>query len=101
MLCIIGNELKLHAPFTFVGALTGIAIVALFTVTNVPRSISASFFWGLHPIHVLLSALVTAEMYTIHSHGKIWATVLIGYFGSIGVATFSDDNNLVISNRQV
>jgi hypothetical protein len=28
MLGIIGNEFKLHAPFTVVGALTGIAIMA-------------------------------------------------------------------------
>lgn len=90
MLSIIGNELRLHAPFTLVGALTGIAIMVLFTVASIPRSISVSFFWGLHPLHVLLSALVTAGMYRLHSRGKFWATMLIGYFGSIGIATLSD-----------
>ncbi len=90
MLSIIGNELKLHAPFTFVGALTGIAIMAVFTVVNIPRSVSTNLFWGFHPIHVLLSALVTAGMYRLHSRGKLWKTILIGYFGSIGIATFSD-----------
>ena len=90
ILGIIGNELKLHAPFTFVGALTGIAIMVFFTVVRIPRSVSASLFWGLHPIHILLSALVTAGMYRLHSRGKLWTTILIGYFGSIGIATFSD-----------
>ena len=82
ILGIVGNELKLHAPFTFVGALTGIAIMVFFTVVSIPRSVSASLFWGLHPLHVLLSALVTAGMYRLHSRGKLWTTILIGYFGS-------------------
>jgi hypothetical protein len=90
MLRIIGKELKAHAPFTLVGALTGIAIMAFFTAADVSRSLSTSLFWGLHPLHVLLSALVTAGMYRLHGRGKLWMTALIGYFGSIGIATVSD-----------
>ena len=90
MFSIIGKELKAHAPFTFVGALTGIAIMVILASAEVPRSFSAAFFWGLHPLHVVLSALVTAGMYRLHSTGQLWATILVGYFGSIGIATLSD-----------
>ena len=86
----IAWELKVHAPFTVVGALTGIAIMGILTYAAAPRSFSTTLFWGLHPLHVLLSALVTAGMYRVHSAGRFWATILIGYFGSIGIATLSD-----------
>lgn len=90
ILGILGKELKAHAPFTFVGALTGIAIMVILAVADVPRSFSSALFWGLHPLHVLLSALVTAGMYRLHSTGKLWATILVGYVGAIGIATLSD-----------
>lgn len=56
----------------------------------IPQSYSVTAFWSLHPVHVLLSALVTAGMYRRHSRGRIATTFLIGYFGSIGIATLSD-----------
>ena len=90
MLRTIGRELKAHAPFTVVGALTGVAIMAILASADAPRSLSATLFWGLHPLHVLLSALVTAGMYRLHSTGKLWKTILVGYFGSIGIASLSD-----------
>ncbi len=90
ILSAIAEELKAHAPFTVVGALTGVAIMAVFVTADVPRSFSEKLFWGLHPLHVLLSALVTAGMYRLHSRGNLWATISIGYFGSIGIATLSD-----------
>jgi len=57
---------------------------------------SYSIFYTLHPIHVLLSALVTASMYKINKCGHIkgkcnlWILLMIGYIGSIGIATTSD-----------
>ena len=90
MLKDVGKELKEHAPFTTFGALTGIVIMVIVVHTRVPRSVSETLFWSLHPLHVVLSALVTAGMYRLHSRGTIWKTVLIGYFGSIGIATLSD-----------
>ena len=90
MLGNIGRELKAHAPFTVVGALTGVAIMVILASAEAPRSFSTTLFWGLHPLHVLLSALVTAGMYRLHSTGKLWATILVGYLGSIGIATLSD-----------
>ncbi len=90
MLRDIPNELKAHAPFTAFGALTGVAIMAGIVYAHVPRSASSTLFWTLHPMHVLLSALVTAAMYRLHGKGRFGATVLIGYLGSIGIATLSD-----------
>lgn len=90
MLKDIGKELKAHAPFTMFGALVGIVLIAVIVYTHIPRSTSERLFHICHPLHVLLSALVTAGMYRRHSKGRLWATILVGYFGSIGIATLSD-----------
>lgn len=86
----IANELKRHAPFTFFGAITGIILMAIIVLGNVPPQTSQTLFYILHPFHVVLSALVTTAMYKQHSKGKVWAVILIGYVGSIGIATLSD-----------
>ncbi len=57
---------------------------------NIPTQISQTAFYTLHPIHVVLSALVTTAMYTKYRKAKIWVVVLIGWTGSIGIATMSD-----------
>jgi hypothetical protein len=90
MLRRILNELKAHAPFTAIGAVTGIIVMAIILITDMPASISESVFYTLHPLHVVLSALVTTAMYRRYSQGRLWAAILIGYFGSVGIATLSD-----------
>ena len=90
MLRRIARELKEHAPFTALGALSGIIIMVVVVLTTVPSHVSHTVFHTLHPLHVILSALTTTAMYKRYSRGKIWAAVLIGYSGSIGVATLSD-----------
>ncbi|MEN6467635.1 MAG: hypothetical protein ABFD45_01595 [Smithella sp.] len=87
---LIATELRTHAPFTAFGTVTGIVIMAAFMQFRIPREISSTLFWTMHPLHVLLSALVTTAMYRLHSGRGIWQTVLIGYFGSVGIATLSD-----------
>ncbi len=88
------NELKHHAPFTFLGAISGIFIIFFFQ--KLPREAASNIFYVLHPIHVVLSALVTTSMYEVHKCGgngkkcNIWILLLIGYTGSIGIATLSD-----------
>jgi hypothetical protein len=49
-------------------------------------------FYVFHPLHVVLSALVTASMYRLHAAGdrRLWMLIPIGYVGSIGIATLSD-----------
>ena len=90
MLKLIAHELARHIPFTASGAVTGIIIMVIIVLGNVPPKISYAAFYTLHPIHILLSALVTSAMYKKYGNGKIWAAILIGYFGSIGIATISD-----------
>jgi len=86
----ICRELKAHAPSTVFGALTGIAIMAVIVYAKVPRAASEALFWVLHPLHVLLSVLVTTGMHRLHGKRKLWSKVIIGYVGSIGIATLSD-----------
>ena len=86
----IPRQLRNHAPFTAVGALSGILIMLAMHHRHVPQNVSGTLFWTFHPIHVLLSALVTAAMYRLHSTPRLLRTVIIGYVGSIGIATLSD-----------
>ena len=90
MLRHIVTELKEHIPFTTFGAITGIAIMVIIVLANVPAAISQTIFYTLHPLHVVLSAIVTTAMYKKYSNGRVWKAILIGYFGSIGIATLSD-----------
>ena len=90
MLRRITNELVRHAPFTASGAATGIIIMVIIVLGNVPPHISQISFYSLHPLHIVLSALVTTALFRRYSNGKIWAAILIGYLGSIGIATISD-----------
>ena len=84
------KELGKHAPFTALGALTGIIIMGITVFGNVPLEISHTTFYILHPIHVVLSALVTTAMYIKYRKAKFWLAILIGWTGSIGIATVSD-----------
>jgi hypothetical protein len=90
MLRRILSELKEHAPFTAIGAVTGIIIMVIIVFTHIPAPVSEAAFYTLHPLHVVLSALVTTAMYMRYSRGKLWAAILIGYLGSVGIATLSD-----------
>ena len=93
MLRRIVSELKHHAPFTALGAVTGIIFIVLIVSLNVlphVSRISQTVFYILHPAHVVLSALVTTAIYKKHGNGRTWAIILVGYFGSIGIATISD-----------
>jgi hypothetical protein len=86
------EELRDHTPFTVVGAFTGIILMILFLSSNLSPKTSYTIFYTLHPLHVLVSALVTASMYELHVGGnfKLWVLIIIGYVGSIGIATLSD-----------
>ena len=94
MLKQISKELKIHAPFTIFGAITGIVVMILFQ--RLSSKVSYNIFYTLHPIHVILSALVTTSMYEFHRCSvesrrcSIWVLLIIGYVGSVGIATLSD-----------
>lgn len=82
-------ELKGHAPFTLLGALLGLFFMLLFK--NLSTVGSHTLFAIFHPTHVILSAMVTASMFKLHTAKKRFLLVfVVGYFGSIGIATLSD-----------
>ncbi len=88
-IAVILTELRSHAPFTFFGALTGIVLMLLFR--NTQHQTSEQLFYVFHPAHVILSAIVTASMFKLHTKRPNFLVVLlIGYFGSLGTATVSD-----------
>ena len=86
----IAGELRRHAPFTALGALSGTAIMAMIAFGDIPSGASHTIFYTLHPMHVVLSALATTAMYVKYRRARFWAAVLIGWTGSIGIATLSD-----------
>lgn len=90
MLRQILRELKHHIPFTLGGAFVGIVVLVVLSHMHLPHQVSHGLFAVLHPAHVLLSAMVTTGMYILHGGGRWWAKILIGYIGSIGIATLSD-----------
>jgi hypothetical protein len=93
MLKLIAHELKHHAPFTALGAATGIIAMVVIIFNNLLPQVSAvshNVFYVLHPLHVALSAVVTTAIYRRYGGRKIWAIVLIGYLGSVGIGTLSD-----------
>ena len=88
-LSIIFTELKTHAPFTLFGAFTGIVLMLVFR--NLQQDISHRMFYVFHPAHVVLSAMVTASLFELYTKKRKFITVLlVGFFGSLGVATLSD-----------
>lgn len=90
----IKEELKTHAPFTVLGAITGIVLMVFFR--NLPYKTAENAFYVFHPLHVLLSGMATAAMYRRHKCSvdrrqcNIFVLLVIGYVGALGVATLSD-----------
>ena len=82
-------ELRTHAPFTLFGALTGIFCMIIFR--NLDHDTSEKVFYVFHPAHVLLSAMVTAAMFKLHSVKRNFILiVIVAIAGSIGISTLSD-----------
>lgn len=91
MLKRIVKELTHHAPFTLIGAVGGIVIMIILVQADAPAILSERTFHFLHPLHVVLSALTTTAMYRKYvSGGTLWQAVLIGFLGSVGIASLSD-----------
>lgn len=84
------RELKAHSPLTAFGALMGVLVLLLMLHFSSSLSHSQSLFETAHPIHILLSAFATAATFRRAGGSGFWKTILIGYFGSIGICTISD-----------
>ena len=89
------KELKHHMPFTIIGAVLGIVFMVVFK--NMSQETAHDLFFVFHPLHVLLSALVTASLFQLHTCPKgkekrcnLPLLFAIGLIGSIGIATLSD-----------
>jgi len=88
-LTTILTELKNHSPFTLFGAFTG--IICMLAFKNLSQQASERIFYILHPLHVLLSAIVITSMFELHTGAKkFFETVLVGFVGSVVIATVSD-----------
>lgn len=87
---VITREMMSHAPFTGFGTITAIVIMILMFHLRVRPGVSENLFWVFHPMHVLVSAWATTGMYRLHSGKRHIRLVLIGYLGSVGIATLSD-----------
>ena len=88
------HELKAHAPFTLFGASTGILL--MFVFRGIPHETAHNLFYVFHPLHICLSAIVTAAMYKRYLANekqgiKLFLKVLVvGYIGSVTIGTLSD-----------
>ncbi len=99
MRSIVLKELRNHGPFTLLGAVVSVLIM-LTIRREFPNAFStvwaAKLFEFLHPLHVMLSAMITIALYKNYRarENPSWigllTVILIGYFGSIGIATLSD-----------
>jgi hypothetical protein len=94
MLKAIVHELKEHAPMTFSGAVVGMLLVFFFR--DISHHTAENLFYVAHPAHVLLSAIATAAMYQRHQcpvdrkNCNPFFLLMVGFVGSIGIATLSD-----------
>ena len=83
------TELKHHAPFTLAGTLVGVFCVLL--LRGIGHQGGHTLFMIFHPTHVVLSAMVTASLFRLHKKASsILLVLIIGYTGSVGIATLSD-----------
>lgn len=83
------QELKAHSPFTLFGAATG--VIFMLIGEKWFKAQAHTLFSVFHPLHVVLSAMVTAALFELHRKSSSFMLILIiGIVGSIGVATVSD-----------
>jgi hypothetical protein len=82
-------ELKGHLPFTALGTVLGIVFMLLFKTFS--DSGGHALFMIFHPLHVVLSAIVSASILALHGGRKNFIFILIiSYLAAVGTATVSD-----------
>ena len=72
------------------GAVIGIIIMVIIQFANTPGDVSEALFYTFHPLHIVFSALVTTALYRKQKGSRPWLIIIVGYTGSIGIATLSD-----------
>ncbi len=83
-------ELRSHIPFTIFGTVLGVAVMLAVVLGDVPERVSYWLFYSFHPLHVLVSAIATAGIYTRYGRKSLPIVLVVGFVGSIGIATLSD-----------
>jgi hypothetical protein len=86
----IGQELWHHIPFTAIGAVVGIIAMVIIVKLNVSQNVSEAMFYTFHPLHLLLSAIVTTSLYMKNKKGPLWLALIICYAGPVLIGTLSD-----------
>jgi hypothetical protein len=86
----IARELLNHIPFTAIGAVAGIVVMVIIYYAGTSANVSEALFFTFHPLHIVFSALVTTALYRKQKGSRRWLIVIVGYTGSIGIATLSD-----------
>lgn len=89
-------ELGAHLPYSIFGVVIGIIILGILTFFAIildseyllPKA-SRELFHVFHPVHILLSAIVTTAMFWKHEK-RFFKTLLIGLAGSILICGLSD-----------
>jgi hypothetical protein len=90
MLKLIGRELWHHIPYTAIGAVIGIVAMIVLVKLNVNQTVSEGLFYTFHPLHLLLSAIVTTSLYMKYKRGPFWLALVICYAGPVVIGTLSD-----------
>ncbi|MCK4647386.1 hypothetical protein KAT24_00460 [Candidatus Pacearchaeota archaeon] len=87
----IFSELKKHIPLTFIATLIAIILVIIIYQINAPKIISGitSLFYIIHPLHLFVSAIVSAAIFYKYKKNFTQA-LLIGITGSIIIGSLSD-----------
>ena len=91
----LGQELRIHLPYTIFSVSVGMIILGLLTfVCNILKvedisGPSRGLFHVFHPIHLLLSTTATTAMFWRHEKRFVKATI-IGFIGAVGICGISD-----------
>jgi len=83
----IFSELKKHIPFTFIATLIAVILVVIIYQKDI--LIPEPFFYVIHPLHLFVSAIVSAAIFYKYKNNFIYA-LLIGITGSIIIGSLSD-----------
>jgi len=90
------SELGVHLPYSIFGVIIGIVILGILTFFAIILKVEyllpkagEELFHVFHPIHILLSAIVTTAMFWKHQRSFIKA-LIIGFLGSILICGLSD-----------
>ncbi len=82
------HELKNHLPFTAFATIIAIILVFLFQYL-LQKQISENLFGVFHPLHIIVSSIVTTGIFYKYKP-KIIPALLIGITGAIIIGSLSD-----------